>query len=376
MNTHRPLRAMRSIATDRAFLVGVLILVGLISVFSIFYRCPTCAPAPSGEGSKEELSQSTLAALNAAVAQLRQITDQRGGVRSASLPEGADDAEAAGGEGEVADANSWQRIEARKLHVYYHVAQLGNWTGIAKEQLDHVISSGLADQAAVHVRLVGDAGPLPEVEHPAIHFEHRGALELIRSEFPTLELLHDDCVAHPDRFVLYIHSKGTRGKWEGGFIDAKTLYRRQASWRRVMMYFMVGYWQQCVQHLNDSEGYHTCGINLFPFPYNATFEWPAVRHYSGNFWWARCDFIAGLPALRALVDYEHVPATGLTHQQRVVAEGWLARSPLFPEDKWRLFECFNTRISFYRQDYPESRHRGRDCSTPYVFTPTVRGKGR
>jgi hypothetical protein len=117
--------------------------------------------------------------------------------------------------------------------------------------------------------------------------------------------------------VLYLHSKGsTKAEWFG----------EAFRWRQVMNHFVIHRYQSCLQQLQC--GYSTCGANL----QKAAFHLATWLHYSGNFWWARCDYIVQLPSPRpAAIEltprrncencHNSNPPTG-----RFIAEWWLLSS--------------------------------------------------
>lgn len=79
-------------------------------------------------------------------------------------------------------------------------------------------------------------------------------------------------------FIGYIHSKGTLTP---DFSGQSAI----SDWRRYMQYFAV------YRHLdvfNLLQRFDTVGVDLKGHP-----GW----HYSGNFWWARSDYVAALPEL-------------------------------------------------------------------------------
>jgi hypothetical protein len=50
-----------------------------------------------------------------------------------------------------------------------------------------------------------------------------------------------------------------------------------------MLYFNVTQWKICIEKLQTNS---TCGVDLREMP---------TLHYSGNFWWAKSQYIATLP---------------------------------------------------------------------------------
>ena len=108
-------------------------------------------------------------------------------------------------------------------------------------------------------------------------------------EAPTLLRLHEHCTANPDDFVAYGHTK-TDDK-------ARTQYTD--------FLLAEGTNRRCMDAMNN--GSAACGVN----PYTPT-HGPCAQntlgrqmtpwsdsggcgatycHFSGNFWWARCDYV-------------------------------------------------------------------------------------
>lgn len=91
----------------------------------------------------------------------------------------------------------------------------------------------------------------------------------------TLESLRS--FAKADDFILYVHSKGVK------YTDTQWL-QLVGDWRRYMSYHTIKDWRKCVQFLEN--GSEVVGAN---------FQTEPERHFSGNFWWARGDYIRTLP---------------------------------------------------------------------------------
>ena len=91
--------------------------------------------------------------------------------------------------------------------------------------------------------------------------------------------------------VLYFHTKGSsyHPYYQLDPID---------SWTKMMEYFNITLWKKCIKVI---EKYYTCGCEIWALENN--FERKETDtlsdkfkkeywHYSGNFWWARMDYIA------------------------------------------------------------------------------------
>lgn len=96
-------------------------------------------------------------------------------------------------------------------------------------------------------------------------------------ENPTINKIKQFADENPDSYILYLHTKGNSygNPWQG-IID----------WTNMMLYFLVEKHTICINKLNMD--YDTVGCNLF--------EKPSI-HYSGNFWWAKTNYIKTLNLL-------------------------------------------------------------------------------
>jgi len=156
---------------------------------------------------------------------------------------------------------------------------------IMREVLGRMFDSNLSSTATVHLFTVGDVGEAHRAGRNAIMDmpmetmlveRHAGPLDLC--EFPTLEALRAAAKASPDTYYLYLHTKGVATP-DSPCID---------DWRRYMTYFLVERWKDCVKALEDHD---TVGV-----------DWRTdySPHYSGNFWWARGDYLAKLKPPREI----------------------------------------------------------------------------
>lgn len=165
----------------------------------------------------------------------------------------------------------------KPLHVFYHIARMGNWQSVVQEQVELLESSGLLDTCQV------------------LHVTALSPDRILEFEFPTLAALQRLAQAE-DCYCLYLHTKGVR-----------TGLENIADWRRMMQYFLVSRWEEAVAKLD--EGYDCVGCEP------GFFNWEPPRdyfHFAGNFWWVTSDFIQRLPAIESL---------NLEHREQ--AEAWI-----------------------------------------------------
>jgi len=158
------------------------------------------------------------------------------------------------------------------------------------------------------------------------------------TEQATLSSLFEWCGANPGALVAYLHDKGVRRGPED-----VTIFLRQWDWRRLHEYFVVEVPQGCVKALG--EGFQTCGVAAASLDAAG-----APRpHYSGNFWWARCDYVNTLP---------HPWTFWVDFMDGFISpEVWIgARAP-------RMFNCWQKHVDFFAHEYPRSLYVGAQCDS-------------
>ncbi len=185
-------------------------------------------------------------------------------------------------------------VVANNLHVWFHVATLGSfWREVVSELHGEIGGSRLYDHAnTLNAVIVGEEQWTKTPLQSSRWKIHQGG-ELWRYEYPTLQGLWRQAKAEPDAYYLYLHTKGVREENGRQF---------RALWRRWMSYYLVTRWRESVALLADHDTVGSMSIG------------PPLPHYSGNFWWARGDWLAQLP--------EPAPIE-FGVNERVWAEMWL-----------------------------------------------------
>jgi hypothetical protein len=112
---------------------------------------------------------------------------------------------------------------------------------------------------------------------------HDKKIELIGSdtnvglyELPTIHSLHKHAFVE-DMYVLYLHTKG---------VKHNNRNKNVLDWVNYLTYFNIEKHETCIQALED--GADTVGVNLQK-------DKTVPTHYSGNFWWAKSDYLKKLP---------------------------------------------------------------------------------
>jgi hypothetical protein len=199
---------------------------------------------------------------------------------------------------------------------YIHVAVMGTWNQILREQLDLIRKSGLYDRVdQIELCTLGDG-----------EFEDDGKIKWVNQgtnirlhEFPTLNRLYENAT---DGLSFYIHLKGvskTKQHWLdkskfyndfAGLYDLKALQRHERLWRKYMEYFAIEQHQECINLLRE---YDICGVHWREKPY---------PHYSGNFWWAKDDYIRRLVRPDEFLK-ENDTYRDIMGSNRALAEFWI-----------------------------------------------------
>jgi hypothetical protein len=227
----------------------------------------------------------------------------------------------------------------RHIAGFYHLAMDGPWKEIFYDQMQKLRARGLLNHSDfLFINAVGERSdwvPLRRLGIPSdkIFMSFHGALD--DYEAPTHEYLQRYCNGFPQSLVYYFHSKGVTH-------PESPLKEKIIQWRVLMEQFLLTEWRDCVEALLD--GNVACGVNLQRVrEYGA--PWP---HFSGNFWWARCDHINRLPPpldLGTPYFKEHDQMKSRRHY----AEAWIldTGSAELP----RLRSCHDSKVNHYEVLY-------------------------
>jgi hypothetical protein len=147
---------------------------------------------------------------------------------------------------------------------------------------------------------------------PELHVLRNG------DEQETLAALWRRCqeTLSPDVPLLYAHTKGAVSQSRWPFVG---------HWREMMEYFCVDGWREAVSLLTS--GVDAAGANLSYEPW---------RHFSGNFWWARAEYV------RTLQD------PGKYCHRRLFAERWIGSGA--PQAVFQTLH--NSNVNHYQKPYP------------------------
>lgn len=183
---------------------------------------------------------------------------------------------------------------SRPVH-FYHLWRGGNWHHIAQRHDEALRDSGFPGEVQV-----------VEVDNGF--------------EDVTLRALRERVAALPgDTPVLYAHNKG-----------AFHPSAENSLWRLYMTDYLIGGWRQRVEELRDHDVSAWCWLRKGTIDPHGNALVASMA--AGNFWWARADYLKGLPDLPVL-----------DGESRFLAEAWLAQDDPYPayfSDAWPIMKAF------------------------------------
>lgn len=220
-----------------------------------------------------------------------------------------------------------EQVERWCVDGFYHVATIGSWRSVVEEQVGRLRESSLYERmGSLRVCAVGPEAGEVGWDDPKIEVVGRYS-SLEEYEFPTLRALQRFCCGK-EGAVFYFHTKGV-SRTDPSVRD----------WRRYMEYFVIERWSECLAGLG---GHDTMGVNWMRAP------WP---HFSGNFWWARCKYIASLPAP------DSCPPGEQDGSRRHWCERWVGRGVVH-----RAGCLHQSNVDHYKVRYPEERYTRKESA--------------
>jgi hypothetical protein len=194
------------------------------------------------------------------------------------------------------------------IAVFYHcllrseqrVIEMDYALTLIAHQMDALHRSGLEEAASsIFIGVNGDESDAMAVACLAPNkadVVHHGSGAT--TEIPTMNVIRQWAIEHPDTYVMYHHSKGV------------STPNQQDGWRRRMEAISVWGWQECFKALQ--RGYDCAGAHwLTPEKHPGAITSP---FFGGTFWWAKTNYLAKLPALPEA-----------TWQNRYEAESWVGK---------------------------------------------------
>lgn len=204
------------------------------------------------------------------------------------------------------------------IGVFYHVFQHGRWEDVFREQYAALMFSGLGWKADhVHIGINGSEKIFIPIKN--FHIEYN--LNLHMEESDTLLSLSRFADQHVNAKILYTHTKGIT-RYPNTNTD---------DWRRLMQYFCVERWRECIDLLDDHDA---LGCNL-----GVSHDWGPNPHFSGNFWWANASYI------------NRLNSSYLKDSNRYMREFWIGSGG------GDLYELHKSGVDHYKEPYHERLYK-------------------
>lgn len=234
------------------------------------------------------------------------------------------------------------------IKVFFHVCVLDGARSfdVLDRLIDAIMLSGLyAEVSTINCCVTGS----PSLVHIAVQRLRQSGnkytvlrvspADPLTAERLTLGLVPGS-VEDDDR-VLYVHTKGVTRHNDSRVDD----------WTRMLTYFCVGRYRDCLAMLESND---VVGANYQTVP---------KPHFSGNFWWARGDFLRRLDpdamsrtAKRGSQDWHVSPEMDFLFQD-------------LSGHRPRVLSMHDSGVDHYRANYPRSEYV--DAPDTNIFSSTV-----
>lgn len=233
-----------------------------------------------------------------------------------------------------------------KNKIYINVAVNGDVNNILRKLLERIDTSALYDYVdEINLIVNGDRNLLKVNERPKYNFFYEND-DSKKCEFPTLNKLWDD--SKQSQFnVLYLHSKGA-------FRNNKNVQ----DWTEYLTYFNIERWKCIIEYLKK---YDVVGVNLRKnsplmnqqlLKVGIPSKELGLCHFSGNFWWAKSDYIKKLPKPDSLFNGDYSNIRKMRKVYRYMAEAWIG----IGKHEENLKEVFNSNCEHYWKEFHRSEY--------------------
>jgi hypothetical protein len=194
---------------------------------------------------------------------------------------------------------------------FIHSCNVGN-NDIIEKLCNIIISSGLIDK--LDWVYINNLGIEISIDYPKFRVNNYST-DTGLFESPTINLIHTFSKFNKNVNILYLHTKG---------ISYNPIPKTITDWTDLMLYFLVEKYNGCLTLLENND---TVGNNCLEKPH---------KHYSGNFWWARSDYLATLDE-----------CVGDKHS----VEWWILSNP-----KVKNATVHNSSVNHYLNEYPKENY--------------------
>ncbi len=183
------------------------------------------------------------------------------------------------------------------IYGFYHIAAINDYEKIVNDQLTSIKKSGLLCKTkTLHITIIGGENNLLIVNSfldklNITNYNIDVVNGLDNFEFPTLEKIYNLSLIE-DFYCYYLHTKGVsideNNYTRYGNKPLQYIKTCVGEWREYMEYFLLEQHEQCMCELKYSDAVG-CFISEEP-----------VKHFTGNFWWSKSEYIKKLNSIEDL----------------------------------------------------------------------------
>jgi hypothetical protein len=213
------------------------------------------------------------------------------------------------------------------LKIFYHLACMGNWKDVFREQLVQLRRNGFS---RIDMTILGTAEDLQAVNStcdemdfkPRIIFHAR---DLTEYEKPVL-LAIEKYARQNEGYVLYLHSKGVSSPSD----------ETKVKWRQLMMRELVENWEFCMLQLTR---YDIIGVNWR--------DMHPTSHFCGNFWYASTSYLRKLTDFIQYYENPRYKIWDAIYNKRLGCEFWISSG----REKPRVLSLFCNNVDFCNHSF-------------------------
>ncbi len=214
-----------------------------------------------------------------------------------------------------------------QVKVIYHLACMGNWRDVFREQMLQLKRNGFDK---VGLTVLGTESDLGEAYNNCSNIDLRAEVmyhnaDLTQFEKPAMRAIECYAKEH-DGYVLYLHSKGVSAP------NDKT----KVKWRRLMMKELVEQWKNCMSQLWQ---YDAVGVNWR--------DMPPTSHFCGNFWYASTSHLKKLATFDQYYDNPRYQIWDKIESKRLGCEFWISSANQTP----RLLSLYCRNVDFCNSSF-------------------------
>lgn len=184
-----------------------------------------------------------------------------------------------------------------KIFGFYHIAAINDYEKLVNSQLTRLKETKLINKTdMLFITLIGGIDEEKNIRYLLKKLDINNFIiilydDILIYEFMTLNLMQKLSL-NEDFYCYYMHTKGVsiteKNKIYYNCYNYNYLRICVDEWREYMEYHIIDKHNECINELKE---YDAVGCLLKQFP---------TKHFSGNFWWSKSDYIRKLTNINNL----------------------------------------------------------------------------